>query len=139
MDGGGSGGADRPADVARGRTFGVAGAVFAFLGIAAGAFGAHGLRSRLDPAMLQVYETAVRYQIIHALALLIVWLAADRVRGREPRVVGWLFVVGIVLFSGSLYAMALTGVRAWGAVTPFGGLCFLIGWLCLAWAIAGRK
>ena len=138
MDGSGSGGADRSTGVARGRTLGVAGAVFAFLGVAAGAFGAHGLRTRLDPAMLQVYETAVRYQIIHALALLIVWLAADRLRGRATSVLGWLFVVGIVLFSGSLYAMALTGVRAWGMVTPFGGLCFLIGWLCLAWVIAGR-
>ena len=88
--------------------------------------------------MLQVYETAVRYQIIHALALLIVWLASDRVRGRALSVVGWLFGAGIVLFSGSLYALSLTGVRAWGIVTPFGGLCFLIGWLCLAWSIMRR-
>jgi len=110
------------------------GAVFAFLAVALGAFGAHALRSRLDPQMLSVFETGVRYQFLHTLALLV----TGRRGGEAPRPgADWaasLFTVGILLFSGSLYGLALSGVPAWGAVTPFGGACFLAGWLVLAWS-----
>jgi uncharacterized membrane protein YgdD (TMEM256/DUF423 family) len=114
------------------RTFLLLGAVAGFIGVALGAFGAHGLRSRLSPEMLAVFETGVRYQMYHALAILFVALAAARLDGWLVRTAGWLFTAGIVLFSGSLYAMALTGVRALGAVTPIGGLAFLAGWALLA-------
>ena len=101
------------------------GAGFMFLAVGLGAFGAHALKTRLTPDMLAIFETGVRYQVYHALALLL--LAA--VRG--PSKAGWCFTAGIVLFSGSLYLLALTGVRKWGAVTPIGGVLFLIGWLIL--------
>ncbi len=111
--------------------FGVLGAVSGFCGVALGAFGAHALRERLSPELLAVFETAVRYQMFHALALLGVALLAPR-----ASVAGWLFVAGTVLFSGSLYGLALSGSRWLGAVTPVGGLCFLAGWAALAWAFA---
>jgi uncharacterized membrane protein YgdD (TMEM256/DUF423 family) len=103
----------------------------AFIGVALGAFGAHGLRSRLSAEMLAVFETGVRYQMYHALAILIVALAAARLDGWLIRAAGWLFTGGIVVFSGSLYALALSGVTILGAVTPIGGLAFLGGWACL--------
>jgi uncharacterized membrane protein YgdD (TMEM256/DUF423 family) len=113
------------------------GSISAFIGVAAGAFGAHALKARIDPAMLLVYETGVRYQLIHAIALLAVGLAAARLpAGRWSIPVG-LFVAGTVLFSGSLYALALSGMRWLGAVTPLGGVCFLLGWLAVTW-IASR-
>lgn len=116
-------------------TYGVLGAVSGLIAVLAGAFGAHALRGRLDAPMLQVFETAARYQMFHALALVAVWLAGARA-GRTPLAfAGALFVSGTLLFSGSLYALALTGVRAWGAVTPFGGMCLILGWLALAVAI----
>lgn len=114
------------------RVFFAVGAVLAGLGVAAGAFGAHGLRARLEPEMLVVYETAVRYQMYHALALLAVGWAAGRWPGSGAALAGWLFVTGIVVFSGSLYVLALTGTRWLGAVTPLGGLAFLAGWVALA-------
>ena len=114
------------------------GAVFGFLGVAIGAFGAHGLRSRLSPEMLAVFEIGVRYQMYHALALLIVGLAIGRAgAARLLTIAGWSFVAGIAIFSGSLYALALTGTTTFGAVTPIGGLCFLIGWACFA--VASRQ
>ena len=122
------------------RTFLLIGALAAFIGVALGAFGAHGLRSRLSADMLAVFETGVRYQMYHALAILIVALAAARLDGWLIRAAGWLFTGGIVLFSGSLYALALSGVTILGAVTPIGGLAFLGGWACLvlaALALAG--
>ena len=122
------------------RTFLLIGALAAFIGVALGAFGAHGLRSRLSAEMLAVFETGVRYQMYHALAILIVALAAARLDGWLIRAAGWLFTGGIVLFSGSLYALALSGVTILGAVTPIGGLAFLGGWACLvlaALALAG--
>ena len=119
-------------------SFGALGAAFGFLGVAAGAFGAHALRGRLSAEMLQVFETGARYQILHALALVGVALAAARNPGAALTLAGWMFGAGIVLFSGSLYALALSGTRAWGAVTPFGGLCFLAGWAALAVAFARR-
>lgn len=107
------------------------GGLAAFIGVALGAFGAHGLRTRLSPDMLAVFETGVRYQMYHALAILIVALALARVDGWWIRTAGWLFTAGIVLFSGSLYALALTGVTTLGAITPVGGLALLAGWACL--------
>ncbi|HET9726715.1 MAG TPA: DUF423 domain-containing protein [Gemmatimonadales bacterium] len=116
------------------RIFVTLGAVSAFVAVAAGAFGAHGLRARLAPDLLAVFETAARYQMYHALALLAAAWVATRWPGPLPQWAGWLFVVGTVLFSGSLYALALTGVRWLGAITPLGGVAFLAGWLCLALA-----
>src|SRR4030095_6288007 len=114
------------------RTFLLVGALTGFVGVALGAFGAHGLRTRLSTEMLAVFETGVRYQMYHAFAILIVALAAARLDGCLIRPAGWLFTAGIVLFSGSLYALALSGVTILGAVTPLGGLAFLGGWACLA-------
>ena len=111
------------------------GAVLAGLAVAAGAFGAHALRSRLEPDLLAVFETAVRYQMYHALALMAVAWASTRWFGAAAPTAGWLFVAGIVLFSGSLYVLALSGVRWLGAITPIGGLCFLAGWVGLAWSV----
>ena len=119
------------------RTFLLIGAVFGFLGVAFGAFGAHGLRSRLTPEMLAIFETAVRYQMYHVFALLIVGGAmAHFGPARLLSLAGWSFIAGIVIFSGSLYALALTGTTALGAITPIGGLGFLIGWACLAFFAA---
>lgn len=108
------------------------GALSAFIAVAAGAFGAHALRARLDLGLLAAFETGARYQMYHALALMAVGWAAGRWPGRLTSMAGWCFVAGTVLFSGSLYAMALTGQRALGAITPLGGVAFLSGWLCLA-------
>jgi uncharacterized membrane protein YgdD (TMEM256/DUF423 family) len=116
------------------RTFLLVGAVGAFLAVTLGAFGAHGLRGRLSPEMLAVFETGVRYHMYHALALILVALVMGRMSGWLIQTAGWCFVAGIVLFSGSLYALALSGVTILGAVTPIGGLAFLLGWACLAFA-----
>ena len=116
------------------RVFFSIGCVFGLLGVALGAFGAHALKARLAPEVLATFDTGVRYQLIHALALLAVAWAHTHWPGRVLTAAGWLFVAGTLLFSGSLYVLSLTGLRAWGAVTPFGGVAFLAGWLCLAWA-----
>lgn len=113
------------------RTFLILGSLAGFIGVALGAFGAHGLRSRLPPEMLAAFETGVRYQMYHACAILIVALAAARLDGWLIRGAGWFFAVGIVLFSGSLYVLALSRITVFGAVTPIGGLAFLAGWACL--------
>lgn len=114
------------------RLFGVVGALSAALAVAAGAFAAHALRARLESDLLAVFETGARYQMYHALALLLAAWAAGRWAPRWVRAAGWLFVAGTLLFSGSLYALALTGARALGAITPLGGGAFLAGWACLA-------
>jgi uncharacterized membrane protein YgdD (TMEM256/DUF423 family) len=120
-------------------TFLLIGSLVGFLGVAAGAFGAHGLRSRLAPDMLAVFETAVRYQMYHVFALLITAVVMGRVGdARLLTIAGWSFITGIVLFSGSLYALALTGISSLGAITPLGGLAFLVGWACLAIFAAAR-
>ena len=135
------------------RAFLALGCAFGFLGVAAGAFGSHALRARLTPERLATFETAVRYQLWHALALFAA-VFVDRIRplhasgwfGYAPlsalrpfslpvALAGWLLVAGVMLFSGSLYALALTGERRWGAVTPFGGLCLLGGWVALLVAV----
>lgn len=121
------------------RLFGVAGAVSGLVAVAAGAFGAHALRSRLPADLLAVFETGVRYQAYHALALFAVAWAASRGALPQAAWAGWLFVAGTVIFSGSLYVLALTGTRWWGAVTPLGGVSFLAGWVCLAWAMASAR
>jgi uncharacterized membrane protein YgdD (TMEM256/DUF423 family) len=110
--------------------FGV-GALSGLISVAAGAFGAHALRARLTPEYLAVFETAARYQMYHALGLLAVAWAVTRWPGPLPAWAGWLFVAGTVLFSGSLYILALSGIRWFGAITPLGGVAFLAGWFCL--------
>jgi uncharacterized membrane protein YgdD (TMEM256/DUF423 family) len=116
------------------RVFLVLGSLSAFAGVAIGAFGAHGLKKVLGAEQLAVFEIGVRYQIYHALGLLAVAWACSRWPGRAAAASGWLFVGGTVLFSGSLYALAMSGAKWLGAVTPLGGLAFMAGWLCLAWA-----
>lgn len=116
------------------RTFVVAGSILGGLAVAAGAFGAHALRTRLPPDLLAVFHTGAQYQLAHALALVACGWMVGRAPGAPAVVAGWLFVAGIVLFSGSLYALALSGVRVLGLITPFGGVSFLGGWAALAWA-----
>jgi uncharacterized membrane protein YgdD (TMEM256/DUF423 family) len=112
-------------------------AVLGFLGVAFGAFGAHGLRNRLSPEMLAVFEIGVRYQMYHVFALLAVAAAIGHFgQVRLLTIAGWSFIAGTLIFSGSLYALALTGTTMFGAITPIGGLGFLIGWACLAFLAA---
>jgi uncharacterized membrane protein YgdD (TMEM256/DUF423 family) len=113
---------------------GIAGA----LGVATGALGSHALRSRLDASGLLAWETAVRYHLVHALALGLVALLLERRPSRRVAAAGFLFAAGIVLFCGSLYALALSAPRWIGPITPIGGLSFLAGWVCLALAGLGR-
>lgn len=119
------------------KTLIILGGLLAALGVAIGAFGAHGLRNVVAPDMLANYETGARYHLIHALAI----FAAAFVASRFPDsalagAAAWLFVAGIVFFSGSLYVMALTGMRWLGAITPIGGVAFIAGWMCLVIAAA---
>ena len=121
------------------RTFLLIGSVFGFLGVAFGAFGAHALKTRLTPEMLAVFETGVRYQMYHAFAILIVAAAIGHIGDAQLlSMAGWSFAAGVLIFSGSLYALALSGVGILGAITPIGGLLFLIGWGCLAFFAAAR-
>ncbi|MBI5471162.1 MAG: DUF423 domain-containing protein [Ignavibacteriae bacterium] len=108
------------------------GSLLAALGVAAGAFGAHALKQSLSPDMLAVYETAVRYQIYHAFGLIVAGLVPHNAQSRAA---GWCFAAGILLFSGSLYLLTLTGVRSFGMITPLGGLAFIAGWLLLAYSL----
>ena len=115
------------------RTFLLIGAVLSLLGVTFGAFGAHALRARLSQEMLAIFETGVRYHMYHAFAVLIVAAAIGHFgSARLLSIAGWSFVAGVLLFSGSLYALTLTGVGILGAITPIGGVLFLIGWGCLA-------
>ena len=116
------------------RSFLLIGALAGFTGVALGAFAAHGLRGRLSPEMLAVFETGVRYHVYHALALIATAAIMERFGGRLVAAAGWLFTAGIVLFSGSLYLLAFTGITIFGAITPIGGVAFLLGWACLAFA-----
>jgi uncharacterized membrane protein YgdD (TMEM256/DUF423 family) len=118
------------------RFFFTAGSLMAFLAVALGAFGAHALKDRLSPDMLTIFEVGVRYQMYHALGLLAVAWAISRWPEINLNAAGWAFIVGIVIFSGSLYILSITGVRWFGAITPIGGLAFLIGWAILVWSIA---
>jgi uncharacterized membrane protein YgdD (TMEM256/DUF423 family) len=112
------------------------GAIAAFLAVAAGAFGAHALEARVPPDRIEIFELAARYQMYHALALLAVAWATTRWPGAATNAAGWAFLVGILIFCGTLYAIGLGGPRWLGAITPIGGTAFLIGWLLLAWAAA---
>jgi uncharacterized membrane protein YgdD (TMEM256/DUF423 family) len=118
------------------RVFLALGGLSGGLAVALGAFGAHALRGRLGPEDLAIFETGVRYQMYHALALLAVGLwIAHAGQSRTLAAAGWLFVAGTVVFSGSLYLLTLTGQRWLGAVTPLGGVAFIAAWLLLAWAV----
>lgn len=115
------------------KTFFIIGTVFAGFGVAGGAFGAHGLKKLVSPEMLDTWDKAVRYQIYHALGLLVVAWAISHwtSQARTFALGGWLFLGGIILFSGSLYLLVLSGTKWLGAITPFGGVAFVAGWLCL--------
>lgn len=105
--------------------------------MAFGAFGAHALKTRIEPNLLEAFQTGVQYQAIHALAMIMVaalWYFQPHLA--RLKIVGFLFTAGIILFSGSLYAMGLTGVKVLGAITPVGGICFLIGWAYLTVVVA---
>jgi uncharacterized membrane protein YgdD (TMEM256/DUF423 family) len=117
------------------QTFFFLGSVLGGLGVALGAFGAHGLKRRLSPERLETFESGVRYQVYHALALLAAGLLAEWLPGSGlASAAGWLFLGGVILFSGSLYLLVFTGQRRWGAVAPLGGLALIAGWACLALA-----
>ena len=117
------------------KTFFLLGCIFSLLGVAFGAFGAHALKQKLSAEMLQVFEVGVRYQMYHAFALFVVSWAMFSWNIAGAGAAGWWFTAGIALFSGSLYALAFTDVKWLGAITPFGGLSFLIGWGWLAWSV----
>ncbi|MBI4499662.1 MAG: DUF423 domain-containing protein [Gemmatimonadetes bacterium] len=121
------------------RGFALAGSISAFIAVALGAFGAHILRGRLSAEMLTVFETGARYHMYHALALVAAAWAAGRWSNPQAMWAGWFFLAGTVIFSGSLYLLALTGTRWWGAVTPLGGVSFLLGWMCLAWGVVTAR
>lgn len=119
-----------------GQWLAVAGSLSALVGVGLGAFGAHGLRDRLDERMLSAWETGVQYQLIHALAMVIIATLAVRASGPATwfHVAGALMLAGQILFAGSIYGLALTGMRWLGPITPLGGLALMLGWLALAWA-----
>ena len=116
------------------KTFFVLGALFAALGVVLGAFGAHALRSTLSPDDLVTFEIGVRYQMYHALALIAVAWATTQWESTTVTLAGWAFVVGILIFSGSLYLLVLSGQRWLGAITPIGGVALIAGWILLAWS-----
>ena len=116
------------------RQFLMLAAFFGFTGVGLGAFAAHGLKDRLSSDYLAVFHTGVNYQLIHTLALLAVAVLSTQLSSRLVNAAGVMFCIGIVLFSGSLYLLTLTGVRVFGVITPFGGLGFLAGWACLGMA-----
>ncbi|WPN63248.1 DUF423 domain-containing protein [Pseudomonas sp. P9_35] len=116
------------------RSFLMLAAFFGFTGVALGAFAAHGLKDRLSAEYLAIFHTGVTYQLVHTLALLGVALLATHIPGRIVTWAGVSFVVGILLFSGSLYLLTLTGISKLGIITPLGGVAFLIGWVCLGLA-----
>jgi uncharacterized membrane protein YgdD (TMEM256/DUF423 family) len=117
------------------KMFAILGSLSALVGVAIGAFAAHALKDKLPPDLFNVFEVGVRYQMYHALGLFVVAWAAAQFPGGAVSTTGWLFVAGTLLFSGSLYALSLTGMRWLGMVTPLGGLCFLAGWAWLGWCI----
>ena len=117
------------------RFFFTSGAVAALIGVALGAFGAHSLRTKLSPEMLGIFEVGVRYQMYHAFGLIAVAWAMVRWPEANLNGAGWAFIVGIVIFSGSLYLLSATDARWLGAITPIGGLAFLLGWAILVWSI----
>jgi len=123
------------------KTFVVLGSLSAFAGVALGAFGAHGLKTRVPPEMLTVWQTGVLYHLVHALGLLLIGILSHQMpEAAMVRNAGWAILLGTLLFSGSLYALVLTGIKPLGMITPFGGIAFLVGWLLLgvaAWQYHG--
>jgi len=118
------------------KLFVILGSLNAFLAVALGAFGAHGLKSKVSADMLTVWQTGVQYQMFHALGLILLGVLIHLLpQIAQLRVSGWLFFSGIILFSGSLYVMVVSGVRALGIVTPIGGIAFLLGWLLMAFFV----
>ncbi len=117
------------------RRFIALGAVTAFLSVALGAFGAHAVKNSISPELLRVYQTAVEYQFFHALGLILLGLIYQQLPQRLVSLSGWLMLAGIVVFSGSLYILSLSGVRWLGAITPIGGMAFLLAWLILVYAL----
>lgn len=117
------------------RFYFVLGCISAAIAVAAGAFGAHGLKGILSPEMLTTYETAVRYQMYHAFGLIATALASGSLPNSKTKLVGWCFAGGTVLFSGSLYLLTLTGILWLGAITPLGGIAFIAGWVTLGYSI----
>ena len=120
------------------RLFFIIGSILGCLGVVLGAFGAHALKGQLTADQLQVFEVGVRYQMYHAFALLAAAWAHSKRPGTILLASGWLFIAGTFLFSGSLYALSLSGVKWLGAITPVGGLAFVVGWLCMAWSVWRR-
>ncbi|MEI1277294.1 DUF423 domain-containing protein [Leptospira venezuelensis] len=114
-------------------------AILGFLAVALGAFGAHGLKSILTPDLLTIYETGARYHLIHAVVLLVLALSGNLSGSKFRRIGFWLIFTGILIFSGSLYALSLSGIRVLGAITPFGGLAFLTGWASIAYSAFSNK
>lgn len=121
------------------RKFSVLASLFGLTGVALGAFGAHSLKSTISAEMLSVFETGVRYQMYHTFALFIALWGLQLGKSNKFEIAAWLFVVGVILFSGSLYILAMTGVRSFGFVTPLGGLSLLGGWLFLALGFFEKK
>lgn len=118
------------------KIFVMLGSLSAFLGVALGAFGAHGLRAKVAPEMLTIWQTGVQYHLVHALGLVLIGIICHLLPETSlVRTAGWLLVAGTVLFSGSLYALVVTGIKPLGMITPLGGVAFLIGWLLLAFAV----
>ncbi len=117
------------------RTFFIIGAASSLMAVVLGAFGAHGLKGRLTVEMLATFEVGVRYQMYHSLALFAVAWAMSRWPRADIAAAGWLFIAGTLIFSGSLYLLSVTGIRWLGAITPIGGLAFILGWLSLAWGV----
>ena len=117
------------------RLFRVFGTLSALVSVGAGAFGAHGLKGRLDPEMLSIFEVGARYQMYHAFALIAAAWLQTKWPSKLLTIGGWMFVAGTILFSGSLYMLSMTDEKWLGMITPFGGLAFMAGWACLAWAV----
>ncbi|MBE0575079.1 MAG: DUF423 domain-containing protein [Desulfuromonadales bacterium] len=118
------------------KIFVLIGSLSAFLGVALGAFGAHGLKTRVTPELLIIWQTGVQYHLVHALGLVLIGILCQLLpEASLIRSAGWMFLAGSALFSGSLYIMVLSDVRALGMITPLGGIAFLIGWLMLAIAV----
>lgn len=115
------------------------GALLGFIGVAAGAFGAHALKQRLAPDLLAIFEVGVRYQMYHVFAIILAALLVTVTGGNWATLAGYLFIAGAVIFSGSLYLLVFTGVKTWGAVTPIGGVFFLIGWIFLMVAAFSKR
>lgn len=118
----------------------VAGAVLAFLGVLLGAFGAHALKHRIDPELLAVYQTGVQYHIVHAIGIILVGVLVHALpSSKSLPIAGWTMVGGVIVFSGSLYVLSLTGIRAFGIVTPLGGFALLMAWLLMAIGVAKTR